>query len=171
MKFFRIISLLLFLIASAFLAGCKGKEHSAQEEVDRLVKKLEVSSEKQELTKEAEKTIAPVQYNAAHLRDPFEMAELAKKNDQQFPNTVLRDMALDSLALVGTVEHRNERWAVFRANNGKLYRVKEGMRVGIQHALLTQVDKNQVKFKLEITSSPTETESHDVVIRMQRPKE
>lgn len=169
MKFLRLMSMSLFFVSSIFLVSCK--EHSAQKEVDMLVKNLETSSQQQELKREAAKTMTPVEYQGQSLRDPFEIAALIKKNDQQFPNTILRDIALDSLTLVGTVSHQDERWAIFRANNGKLYRVKEGMRVGIQHALLTQVDKNQVKFKLEIASSPTEAESQEVVIRMQRPKE
>lgn len=168
-RILRLMGMLLFFVGSIFLTSCK--EHSAQKEVDALVKNLETSSRQQELKREAAKTIIPVEYQGQSLRDPFEIAALIKKNDRQFPNTVLRDIALDSLTLVGTVSHQDERWAIFRANNGKLYRVKEGMRVGIQHALLTQVDKNQVKFKLEIASSPTEAESQEVVIRMQRPKE
>src|SRR3990167_4831236 len=148
------------------LTACQKKDTSKQD-VTRFVKSLEDASQnakKNDIEKESIAIVA-ITYDGEKYRDPFELPADVK-NIKQYPNTILVGMALDSLKLVGVVLHKNQRWAVFRASNGKVYKITEGMRVGIQQALLTEIGHHQAKFMIDASAESGE-KPREVVMTVQ----
>lgn len=162
----------LFLWVSMILSGllltsCEKKD-TAHHHVSQFVKSLEQAASTQtqkSATKDGE--MLPVAYDGESYRDPFELPA-SVKNVKQYPNTILHDMALDSLKLIGIVHHKDRRWAIFRASNGKLYKITEGMRVGTQQALLTDIKRDQVTFVVDAVAEGEK--SRELVMSVQEPK-
>lgn len=157
---------LIFLLSNIFLVACHDqKKDSATQTVQQFVKTIEGASEVQQERKKEDELMKPVAYQGATLRDPFEIPALVK-NTKIYPNAILVNTALDSLKLRGVVLHAQQRWAILQAQDGRLYRVTEGMRIGLQQALLTQIDQNDIKFnvdmELELGQKP-----HDVVMTLE----
>lgn len=154
----RIAFIMTALLCIVILSACEKQrdEKDAKQVVSLYVKNLEKASEQRGAVKVSQKTILikQVTYDVANMRDPFEMPSMTK-NTKQYPNTILRNAALDSLKLSGILLQDNQRWAVFRANDGKLYKMTVGMRIGIQQALLTQILQNKVIFSID-GSTPDE---------------
>lgn len=159
----------IFLFCSLFVTACDQKKDSATQTVQQFVKTVEGASESQQANKKEDALMKPVAYQGATLRDPFEIPAFVK-NTKVYPNAILTNTALDSLKLRGVVLHAQQRWAILQAQDGQLYRVTEGMRVGLQQALLTQIDQNEIKFnvdmELEIGQRP-----HDVVMALEAQQE
>jgi len=156
----------IFVLLLGDLSGCK--QHSAEQDVNQLVAQLEKGALAKQRKVEAAQIITPVIYQGDNQRDPFEIPVLVQR-DTQHPDTLLRNIALDSLKLVGVIMHHDQRWAVFRATDGKVYRVEEGARVGLQHALLTRVMENQVIFKLSTSATQSnEMKDQEMVMRLQQ---
>ncbi|OGT44003.1 MAG: hypothetical protein A3F13_04565 [Gammaproteobacteria bacterium RIFCSPHIGHO2_12_FULL_40_19] len=149
------------------LTSCE-KQNNAKRDVSRFVKTLEnVSSAMKPKDAEKGEVIAPVFYDGDKHRDPFELPA-SVKNVKQYPNTILVEMPLDSLKLIGIVFHKNLRWAVFRGTNGRVYKMTEGMRVGTQHALLTEIQRSQIKFTVDVNTEAGVT-AKEVVMTLQEP--
>ncbi|EKD78028.1 MAG: hypothetical protein ACD_42C00075G0002 [uncultured bacterium] len=154
------------LLSVLLFPGCQQKKtHAAQDAkkyIDVLEKAMEQTTQKELKKKSA---IPAYVYDADHIRDPFELPTTVKKK-KEHENVILQDVALDSLKLTGIVLHDNDRVAIFRANDGKLYSIRVGTRVGLQEALLTQIGRNEVKFKIEIDTGAGQ-ESRDVTLSLQ----
>ncbi|PIZ04518.1 MAG: hypothetical protein COY58_03445 [Gammaproteobacteria bacterium CG_4_10_14_0_8_um_filter_38_16] len=172
MKWIRSSLILLFSLVSLMLVSCHNNQsQNAQKNAQRFVKQLEAASEIKDENKKEEVEVKPVVYEGVGLRNPFEVPALVK-NTKLYPNAILTNMALDNLKLTGIILHDNRRWAVLRANDGKLYRIDEGMRVGLQQALVVHVDQNQVVFRIELEADATNKElmeSHEIVMTLQEP--
>lgn len=170
MKKFIFYGIFFMALVFAMLTGCS-KKNDAQKEVDHLVKTVEgasQASQKKEVdTKEIIKTYV---YDAHQSRDPFEEPLASRRQGKQYENAILRDVALDSLKLIGIVIHDHFRFALFRANDGQLYKVSVGMHVGIEGSLLTRIDENQVVFVQEAGATNTGTSTREIVMHMQEPK-
>lgn len=152
MKHYQIIIGAILISSSLLLSACQNRGDNANKEVSRFVTTVENAAKKntgQQMQKKF--TVQPIAYEGNAYRDPFELPA-AVKNIKKYPNAILGDTALDTLKLVGIILHGNERWALFRANNGKMYKMTEGMRVGVQQALLTEISNNQVKFTVDVDS-------------------
>ena len=78
----------------------------------------------------------------------------------------MNDVALDTVKLIGVIVHHKQSWAVIRTNKGQLYGLTIGTRVGLQNALLTQVEENQVKFIQEVNTL-SGMENQEIVLRLQ----
>lgn len=152
MKKHHIISGFILVFSTLLLSACQNRGDNAEKEVSRLVATVENAAKKntgQQVNKKL--AVQAIAYEGDKYRDPFELPATVK-NIKKYPNAILGDVALDTLKLVGIILHGNERWALFRANNGKMYKITEGMRVGVQQALLTEISNNQVKFTVDVDS-------------------
>lgn len=135
------------------LVACSKKnQEDPTQQVARFVQQIEAAAKLSEQNKKNKQAdIAQVEYTGSALRDPFELTA-AVKNVKDYPNSILTDTSIDSLKLVGIVAHKDARWALFRSTDGRLYITTEGMRLGLQHALLTQITANEVKFSVDESS-------------------
>lgn len=158
---------LIFLLCIFCLSSCHSTTENPTARAEKFIQQAIQTTQKELREKNARVRMTAVTYQGARLRNPFEIPALVK-NTKLYPNSILTNTALDSLKLVGVVMHHDQRWAVFRSNDGKLYHMTAGMRVGLQQALLTQIMQNQVKFVVEMPASAAgKAESHDVIMTMQ----
>lgn len=109
--------------------------------------------------------IQPVTYDGSNLRDPFELPTMVR-NTKEYPNAILKNVSLDSLKLVGIVVQNEMRWAIFKANDGQLYKITVGMRAGFQQALLTKIEPDKVTFTIDANADLGE-KPQDVVFSTQ----
>jgi Tfp pilus assembly protein PilP len=130
------------------LPACQ-KQKDAKQAVSQFLKQIETTTTA-ERTKNLSDQAAGIHitYEGENLRNPFELPAMVK-NLKFYPNTILKDAGLDSLKLVGIVLHKNQQWAVFRAQDKKLYKMTVGMRVGFQQALLSEINQDNVKFTVD----------------------
>lgn len=170
MKYSTFSLMIGILLCSAVLPACEQKKNTAaKKDVSQFVKRIEEAAKAGEIGKLKKPVeIVHITYDGSDLRDPFELPTMVK-NARQYPNAILRETALDSLKLVGVVLHKDERWAIIRSNDGKIYKITEGMRVGLQQALLTQISQGEIKFSID--DSGTDEGKRDVVMTVQEPKQ
>lgn len=136
------------ILLAATLSSCGGKSKSAKKEADNFVKTIEdaaKTNQMQQLNQPVE--IKKITYDAGNLRDPFSLPT-ETRNALLYPNTILRTESIDKLTLTGIIVDGNKKIAVFKNANGDLYKLSEGMRVGLQNALLLKINDNNVIFKL-----------------------
>lgn len=173
MKKFRITKIILMGVIGLLLASCQNNEpNKAQKNAQRFVKELETAAQiKEDIQKENDE-IKPVVFEGANLRDPFEIPSMVKST-KTYPNTILSNMALDSLKLTGVLINHNDRFAILRTNDGGLFKITVGMRVGLQQALVSRIEHDRVIFTVEdeIDSNKKEVDSsREVVMVLQEPK-
>lgn len=168
MKKYQLGIMITLFFFGALLSACQ-KNEDAKKTVSQLVKKIEATARANEEKKlKKSLTIAPVVYQGVASRDPFEIP-LVAKNVKHHSHVILKDVALDSLKLAGIVTHNHQRFAILRANDGKLYKMTEGMRVGLQEALLTQILFDRVIFTLD--SDTVDGKKQTVVMMIQESAE
>jgi Tfp pilus assembly protein PilP len=151
------------------LTGCE-KKNTAKQDAKSYAEKIEAAAKSiPQKNLDIITDIKPVVYDGANRRDPFELPA-SIRNVKQYPNTILPNVALDSFKLVGILLLKDDRWAMLRANDGKVYKVSVGVRIGLQQALVTDIEKNQVKFRID---SPAETNEkpREVVMKLQEKTE
>lgn len=155
------------LMSMIFLTSCQTqKKESATQDVDRMVASIEKAAATDRAHALQKPVIVqPVIYNAKNLRDPFELPTMVK-SAKNYPNAILKDVSLDSLKLIGIVIQKNQRWAMFRTNDGHLYKMMEGMRVGFQQALLSKMNSDSVTFTIDANADVGE-KPRDVVFTTQ----
>jgi type IV pilus assembly protein PilP len=160
----------LFCIAACCLclSACSKHEKSAQDDVNNLVKVVETSAESTQNKKQkTPDLIQTYHFEGAQLRDPFESPTEVRQENKQYANTILKNIALDSLKLVGVIVNSTMQYAIFRANDGQLYKIKVGERVGLENSLLTKVNENEVTFTQESGPSSEGTLTREIVLRLQ----
>ncbi|MBI3480684.1 MAG: pilus assembly protein PilP [Nitrosomonadales bacterium] len=73
--------------------------------------------------------------------------------DMERPKEALEEFPLESLKMVGYLYRDKVGYAVIRATDGKLYRVKAGNHVGINFGLIKEVTDTEVKIKEMVQDS------------------
>lgn len=103
-------------------------------------------------------------YEAANRRDPFDEALMAPpalakaaangsakglRPDTHRRKEALEEFPLDTLRMVGSLEQKETMWAIVKASDGTIHRIKTGNYVGHNHGKITQVSEEEIKL-LEI---------------------
>src|SRR5699024_4526097 len=100
-------------------------------------------------------------YQASGLRDPF-MPTVVEPPPESFTPTrsklkdairpdfnrykeALEEYPLDSLRMMGTLRQGVDIWAIVRAPDGILYRVKEGNHMGQNYGKITAINEEMIK--------------------------
>lgn len=96
-------------------------------------------------------------YRDAGLRDPFEIISFNQaqpgseqrstsklRPDEARPKEPLEAFPLDSLRMVGVLEQQGSTWALVRATDGTIHRVRKGNYVGQNYGKITQISENEV---------------------------
>ena len=159
MKYYPVIFILFI-----FLSGCD-KSGSPVTEANKFVQREKMAAKSKLPINTKINATQSVTYVAANSRDPFELP-INDEKTKKYPDTILKNMALDSLKLVGIVMNKNQQWAILRSNTGQLYKITVGMRIGMQQSLLTQIEQNQVKFTQEV-NTPSGIQNKTVVMQLQ----
>jgi len=169
MKIGKYILIICVIVSGALLASCHKKTNTAKKDAEEFIQRIKAASEMSlaNKKKEAGSNVRRYYYEGAHMRDPFELPATVK-NVKQYPNAILRDVGLDSLRFTGVIIHNDHHWAIFQTSKGQLYKLTEGMRVGVQQALLIDITQEQVKFVVDANAAIGEKQ-HEVVMTIQEP--
>lgn len=106
-------------------------------------------------------SLAPTHlYAGQEARDPFAFPErlLADDGSGVFPEAdrarePLESFPLDALRMVGTLERRKERWAIFLDSDDLIYRAGIGNYLGRNHGRITGISESGVRLR-EIVKAP-----------------
>lgn len=95
-------------------------------------------------------------YRAQNLRDPFTppSPETSTTVAHATENGIqpqagrrkepLESFPLDSLRMVGTLDRKDDAWALVKATNGAIHRVQPGNYLGQNHGKITSISENKV---------------------------
>lgn len=98
-------------------------------------------------------------YDETKLRDPFTRTappRVATQYTGISPNfkrkrEILEQFPLDTLTMVGSLEQSGKRWALIKAGDGTLYRMKRGNYIGQDNGRILSVSENRLELQ-EIVS-------------------
>ena len=147
------------LLATLLLTGCGGEEF---QDLRDFVKNAGADMRGKIPPPPEVKPYEPFAYNnEANLPDPFKprKPELrsgrsgANQPDMDRPKEALEEFPLESLRMVGYLYQNKVGYAVIRAPDGKLHRVKAGNYVGLNFGLIQEVTDTEVKVKEMVQDS------------------
>jgi type IV pilus assembly protein PilP len=152
--------LIHFALASILLSGCGGEEF---QDLRDFVKN---SGADMRGKIEPPPEVKPYEYfvynNDTNLPDPFKPRKQESRSgggtginqpDFDRPKEALEEFPLESLKMVGYLYMKNVAYAVIRATDSKLYRVKAGNHIGTNFGLIEEVTDTEVKVKEMVQDS------------------
>jgi type IV pilus assembly protein PilP len=150
--------LILFTLISLLLAGCGGEEY---QDLRDFVKH---SGEGMRGKIEPPPEVKPYEHfaytNDTNLPDPFKPSKPDKHSggginqpDMNRPKEALEEYPLESLKMVGYLYRNKVGYAVIRATDGKLHRVKAGNYIGLNFGLIKEVTDTGIEIKEMVQDS------------------
>lgn len=152
--------LIFILLVTLLLAGCGGEEF---QDLRDFVKN---SGADMRGKIEPPPEVKPYEYfaynNVTNLPDPFQPRKPESRSgngtginqpDFDRPKEALEEFPLDSLKMVGYLYMKKVGYAVIRATDSKLYRVKAGNHMGTNFGLVEEVTDTEVKVKEMVQDS------------------
>lgn len=145
------MKLMHLLLASVLLAGCAGEEF---QDLRDFVQNAGADLRGKIPPPPEVKPYEPFAYdNADNLQDPFKPrkpeSRLAgrpglNQPDMDRPKEALEEFPLEGLKMVGYLSQNKVAYAVIRAPDGKLHRVRVGNYVGMNFGLIKEVSETEV---------------------------
>lgn len=152
--------LICLALVSILLTGCGGEEF---QDLRDFVKNAGVDMRGKIPPPPEVKPYEPFAYNnEANLPDPFKprKPELRpgsragiNQPDMDRPKEALEEFPLEGLKMVGYLYQNKVGYAVIRAPDGKLHRVKFGNYVGLNFGLIQEVTDTEVRIKEMVQDS------------------
>jgi len=147
-------------LASLLLAGCGGEEF---QDLRDFVKNAGADMRGKIPPPPEVKPYEPFAYNnEADLPDPFKLRKPklssgsrsgVNQPDMERPKEALEEFPLEGLRMVGYLYQNKVGYAVVRAPDGKLHRVKAGHYVGLNFGLIQKVTDTEVVIKEMVQDS------------------
>lgn len=163
----------LVFLAAVLLAGCGGAEY---QDLRDFVKNSGADMRgKIEPPPEVKPYESFVYNNDANLPNPFKPrkqdtraggAPGLNQPDMNRPKEALEEFPLESLKMVGYLYQNGVGWAVIRATDNKLYRVKAGNYIGLNYGLITQVTDTSVNIKESVQDSSGDWSERDSSLQL-----
>ncbi len=152
----KLIRNALIFIAVFCVSGCGNKD--SQKAVNDFTKKVQsdIPPIKPPMPIKTENFSA--KFQTTDSRDPFASLE-SIVNSKKYPNSILQQYTLDSLHLVGILQHQRKNWAMLRAPDEKIYKITVGTRIGNQQSLVTKIAGNSVVLQTDQNTSNQKKES------------
>ena len=149
----------LILLTLALLTACGGEEF--QDLRDFVKNSGEGMRGKIDPPPEVKPYEPFVYNNDANLPDPFKPRKPdlqagrggINQPDLERPKEALEELPLENLKMVGYLFQKNIGYAVIRAPDGKLHRVKSGNYIGSNFGLITEVTDTEVIVKEKVQDS------------------
>ncbi len=148
------------LIASLLLVGCGGEEF---QDLRDFVKTAGADMRGKIPPAPEVKPYEPFIYeNLNGIADPFKPRKPdlhsggklgLNQPDLDRPKEALEDFPLEALKMVGYMQQRNVGYAVIKAPDNKIYRVKSGNYLGLNFGKVLEVAGNEVKIKEMVQDS------------------
>jgi type IV pilus assembly protein PilP len=150
----------LILLIAMLLTACGGEEF---QDLRNFVKSAGADMRGKIPPPPEVKPYEPFVYNNdANLPDPFKPRKPDARSsghaginqpDMSRPKEALEEFPLESLKMVGYLYQNNIGYAVIRAADGKLHRVKAGNYIGMNFGLITEVTDTGVMIKEMVQDS------------------
>ncbi|GBL03759.1 pilus assembly protein PilP [Glaciecola sp. KUL10] len=145
--------ILILLTGGTMLSGCGAKVDDLVVFTNDIKQNTQVSIEAYpEFNK-----LEPVEYGASDLRSPFERkqnlgqsAEVVNNNanclqpQRNRQKTKLESYGIDALRMAGVFSINGQQWALIKANDGSLHRVKRGQYIGLFNGKVTSINDTQL---------------------------
>jgi type IV pilus assembly protein PilP len=113
------------------------------------------------------KIVEPFIFNPEGLRDPFQPVEIVSDDEVgdvavgagMRPDTSRRKeeleaYSLDTLRMVGTLTMDNGLWALIKASDGTIHRVKKGNHLGRNHGEIIRILDNRIELMEIVSDKP-----------------
>lgn len=148
-----------FLLASVLLTGCGGEEF---QDLSDFVKNSGKDMRGKIPPPPEVKLYEPFVYdNEANLPDPFKPRKPDLRSgrgginqpDLERPKEALEEFPLENLRMVGYLFQNKVGYAVVRAPDGKLHRIKAGNYIGLNFGLIKEVTETEVIVKEVVQDS------------------
>ncbi len=151
--------LIFFTLVSLLLAGCGGEEY---QDLRDFVKN---SGADMRGKIEPPPEVKPYEHfayaNDTNLPDPFKPRKPEKRAsggginqpDLDRPKEALEEFPLENLKMVGYLYRNKVGYAVIRATDGKLHRVKAGNYIGLNFGLIKEVTDTEIIIKEMVQDS------------------
>jgi len=151
--------LIFFILVSLLLAGCGGEEY---QDLRDFVKN---SGADMRGKIEPPPEVKPYEHfayaNDTNLPDPFKPRKPEKRPgggginqpDLDRPKEALEEFPLENLKMVGYLYRSKVGYAVIRATDGKLHRVKAGNYIGLNFGLIKEVTDTEIIIKEMVQDS------------------
>ena len=149
----------LVLLVSILLTGCGGEEF---QDLNDFVKNSGKDMRGKIPPPPEVKLYEPFIYNNdANLPDPFKSRKPDLRSgrggmnqpDLERPKEALEEFPLENLKMVGYLFQNKTGYAVIRAPDGKLHRVKVGNYVGLNFGLISDVNETEIIIKEVVQDS------------------
>jgi len=154
------MKLIYLVLASVLLAGCGTDEF---QDLRDFVKNAGADMRGKIPPPPEVKLYEPFAYNnEANLPDPFKLRKPearstgnrgANEPDLDRPKEALEEFPLENLTMVGYLQQHKVSYAIVRAPDGKLHRVKVGNYLGMNFGLIQEVSDTEVKVKEMVQDS------------------
>jgi len=114
------------------------------------------------------KIVEPFIFNPEGLRDPFRPVEKRANIDNLnnigsnsgiHPNTSrrkeeLENYSLDTLRMVGTLTINNGLWALIKASDGTIHRVRKGNHIGLNYGEISRISADKIELIEIVPDTP-----------------
>lgn len=151
------IKLIYFALTSLLLTGCGGEEF---QDLRDFVKNAGADMRGKILPPPEVKPYEPFAYNnEKNLPDPFKPRKTeshptgVNQPDRDRPKEALEEFPLEALKMVGYLYQNKVGYAVIRAPDGKLHRVKAGNHIGLNFGLIKEVNETGMIIKEMVQDS------------------
>ena len=168
-------SAIAIVLACVLLASCSGEENA---DLRRWVKDSEKLPHGNIPPLPEMKPYEPYSYNAFDLTDPFKPRKIeppkgggALAPDLNRRREPLEAYPLENLRMVGTLEQKKEVYALVRAPDNTLYRVKNGNYLGQNFGRIVGISESAVKIKEIVQDSAGNWEEKDQVLQLSEEQE
>ena len=151
--------LVYLLLASILLTGCGGEEF---QDLNDFVKNSGADMRGKIPPPPEVKLYEPFVYdNEANLPDPFKPRKPDLRSgrgginqpDLERPKEALEEFPLENLRMVGYLFQNKTGYAVIRAPDGKLHRIKAGNYIGLNFGLIKEIAETEVIVKEVVQDS------------------
>jgi len=169
----RTRSLVMLASCALILAACGGEEHSDLRQFVKESDKLPVGR----IPPLPEvKPYEPFAYNAYDLTDPFKPRKIeppksAAKGglqpDFNRPREALEAFALENLKMVGSLQQKQQIFALIKAPDSSLYRVTTGNYLGQNFGRIVGISETDIKLKEIVQDSGGNWEEKDQALLLQ----
>ena len=163
------------VLACALVAACSSEEHS---DLRQFVKDSEKLPHGNIPPLPEVKPYEPYAYNAFDLVDPFKPRKIEPPKgggglapDLNRRREPLEAYPLENLRMVGTLEQKKETFALIRAPDNTLYRVKNGNYVGQNFGRIVGISESAVKIKEIVQDSTGNWEEKDQALLLTEEQE
>lgn len=171
------LRLIAVVVACVGIAACSGEEHS---DLRQFVKDSDKLPHGNIPPLPEVKPYEPYSYTAFDLVDPFKPRKIeppkstgsgALQPDLNRRREPLEGYPLENLRMVGTLEQKKQMFAVVKAPDNTLYRVKTGNYVGQNFGRIVSISEATVKLKEIVQDSGGNWEEKEQVLLLTEEQE